>query len=57
MGIKRATTVLNKEREFLGLTWVELMVFIQRNPYAFPNRVIDAHKVYTEFNQKRLTIC
>ena len=46
MGIKRATTVLNKEREFLGLTWDELMVFIQRNPYAFPNRVIEAHRVY-----------
>tara|TARA_B110000971_G_C19840099_1_gene422119 strand:+ start:47 stop:220 length:174 start_codon:yes stop_codon:yes gene_type:complete len=57
MKIKGATTVLNKEREFLGLTWEELLVLIQRNPYAFPNKVIDAHKVYTEFNQKRLTIC
>ena len=55
MKINGATTVLNKEREFLGLTWEELMVLIQRNPYAFPNKVIDAHRVYTKFNQKRLT--
>ena len=48
MGIKRATTVLNDQCYFLGLTWDELMVFIQRNPYAFPNKVIDAHRVYVK---------
>ena len=48
MGIKRATTVLNKEREFLGLTWDELMAFIQRSPYAQTNSVIEAHRVYVK---------
>ena len=36
MKLKGATTVLNKERVFLGLTMKELLIFIQRNPYAFP---------------------
>ena len=46
MRIKGATTVLNKECEFLGLTWDQLMIFIQRNPYAMPIKVIEAYKVY-----------
>ena len=40
MKIKGATTVLNKERIFLGLTMKELLIFIERNPYAFPNKTI-----------------
>jgi len=39
-------TVLNKECEFLGLTFDELCVFIERNPYAVKNSTIDAYKVY-----------
>ena len=46
MRIKGATTVLNKECEFPGLTWDQLMIFIQRNPYAMPIKVIEAYKVY-----------
>ena len=48
MRIKGATTVLNKECEFLGLTWDQLMIFIQRNPYAMPIKVIEAYKVYND---------
>tara|TARA_B100000965_G_scaffold238410_1_gene199859 strand:+ start:488 stop:673 length:186 start_codon:yes stop_codon:yes gene_type:complete len=44
--IKGAMTVLNKECEFLGLTFDELCVFIERNPYAVKNSTIDAYKVY-----------
>jgi hypothetical protein len=48
MGIKRATTVLNDQCYFLGLTWDELMLFIQRSPYAQSNSVIEAHRVYVK---------
>ena len=40
MKIKGATTVLNKERIFLGLTMKELLIFIERNPYAFPEQTL-----------------
>ena len=46
MKIKGAMTVLNKECEFLGLTFNELCVFIERNPYAVKNSTIEAYKVY-----------
>ena len=46
MKIKGAMTVLKKECEFLGLTFDELCVFIERNPYAVKNSTIDAYKVY-----------
>ena len=48
MRIKGATTVLNKECEFLGLTWDQLMIFIVKNPYAMPMKVIEAYKVYND---------
>jgi hypothetical protein len=48
MKIKGATTVLNKERIFLGLTMKELLIFIQRNPYAFPSKTILAYKIYKQ---------
>ena len=35
MKLKGATTVLNKERVFLGLTMKELLTFIQRKPVCF----------------------
>jgi len=46
MRLKGATTVLKKQCEFLGLTWDELMVFIERNPYAQTNKTIEAFTVY-----------
>lgn len=46
MKYKGATTHLEKERKFLGLTWKELLIFIERNPYAFPNKTIEAYNIY-----------
>ena len=46
MKIKGATTVLNKECEFLGLSWDQLMQFIERNPLARPIKVLEAYEVY-----------
>lgn len=48
MKLKGATTVLNKERVFMGLTMKELMTFIQRNPYAFSDKTILAYKIYNQ---------
>ena len=48
MKLKGATTILNKECTFLGLTMKELLIFIERSPYAFSNKVVEAYKVYKE---------
>ena len=48
MKIKGATTILKKEAEFLGLTMKELKIMVERNPYAFPNKVIEAFSIYYE---------
>ena len=39
-------TVLKKDMEFLGLTFKELCIFIERNPYAQKNSTIEAYKVW-----------
>ena len=46
MGFKGAKTVLYKECESLGLTFTELMTFIENNPYAMSRKVIKAFSVY-----------
>ena len=46
MGIRGALTVLKRECEFLGLTMPNLFTMIKRNPDAFPNRTIQAYKLY-----------
>lgn len=46
MRLKGATTLLKKEMDFLGLTWKELEVFIERNPYAVHDKVIEAFVTY-----------
>ena len=46
MKIKGATTILKKEAEFLGLTMEELKIMVERNPYAYPNKVIEAFGIY-----------
>ena len=51
MKLKGASTVLNKECVFLGLTMKELLIFIQRNPYAFSNQTIEAYNAYQEVSQ------
>jgi hypothetical protein len=51
MKFKSAVFQLRKQCEFLGLTWDELMVFIERNPYAMNNKTIDAFTVYQDWQQ------
>ncbi len=46
MGFKGSKTVLYKECERLGLTFTELMTFIENNPYAMSRKVIKAFSVY-----------
>lgn len=46
MQLKGAMTVLKKDMEFLGLTFKELCIFIERNPYAQKNSTIEAYKVW-----------
>jgi hypothetical protein len=46
MRFKGAKTVLYKECEFLGLSFVELMTFIEKNPLAMSRKVLEAFKVY-----------
>ena len=48
MRIKGAMTILKKEMEFLGLTLDELLVCIERNPYAFSIKKLEAHEVYMQ---------
>ena len=43
-----AMTVLGKEMRSLGLSQKELLIFIQRNPYAFSRKVIEAFTVYVK---------
>ena len=51
MLLKGATTVLRKEAEFLGMTFEEVLIFIQRNPYAVPERVLKALTVYRKLGE------
>lgn len=46
MKIKGATTVLTREAEFLGMTFEEVLIFIERNPFAVKNSTIDAFAVW-----------
>ena len=46
MRLKGATTILKKDCEFLGMTFNELLTFIERNPYAMKNSTIQAHQVW-----------
>tara|TARA_R110001592_G_scaffold26930_1_gene100345 strand:+ start:330 stop:485 length:156 start_codon:yes stop_codon:yes gene_type:complete len=50
MQIKGAMTVLKKDCKFLGLTMKELLIFIERNPYAQNNSTIEAYKIYKKEN-------
>lgn len=45
MKFKGALTVLRKDCEFLGLTMKELLIFIERNPYAQKQKTIEAYNV------------
>ena len=54
MRLKGATTVLKKQAEFLGMTFEEVLVFIEKNPYCVKNSTIDAFAVWKkETNKER----
>jgi hypothetical protein len=46
MKFQTAIRVLKKDAEFMGITFDQILIFIQRNPYAVPQRVIEAFGVY-----------
>lgn len=46
MRIKGAMTVLNKQCEFLGMNFDQLIEFIERAPLAQNNATIQAYEVY-----------
>ena len=51
MQLKGEMTVLKKDAEFLGITFEQLCIFIERNPYAQKNSTIDAYTVYRKATQ------
>ena len=53
MRIKGEMTVLNKEAEFLGLTFDQLIAYAERNPYSMPQKTIEALKVYKNWKGRQ----
>jgi len=51
MRLKGAMTILKKDAEFLGITFEQLCIFIERNPYAQKNSTIEAYKVYKKLEK------
>ena len=54
MKLETAIKVLNKDAEFMGITFEQILVFITRNPYAVPQQVIEAYGVYQNQRNKEL---
>jgi len=50
MKLKGAITVLRKEAEFMGLSFDDVLKFIEKNPLAVPNKALEAFKVYKKEN-------
>ena len=55
MRIKGAMTKLKNEIEFLGMSFEELLIFIERNPYAVKNSTIEAYGVYKNYENNQKT--
>lgn len=54
MRIKGAMTKLKNEMEFLGMSFEELLIFIERNPYAVKNSTIEAYGVYKKYEKRKI---
>ena len=52
MKITTAINILEKERNFLGLGFLETLQFIQKNPLAQPQRTLDAYHVFMDEGAK-----
>jgi hypothetical protein len=48
MSYRKAMGILMKEMDFLGMTLKEVLIFIERNPYAVSPRTIEAYNTYQE---------
>jgi hypothetical protein len=48
MTLNQAYKILEKESEFLGLSWGDLQHLLQENPTIFPQSVLKAYAVYLE---------
>ena len=46
MKLETATKILKKDADFMGITFEQILIFIERNPYAVPHSVIEAFGVY-----------
>lgn len=46
MRLKTAMAILRKDAGFLGMSLSDLLAMIEKSPLAFPNKVIEAFKVY-----------
>ena len=46
--LKKAMRTLKADREFLGLTWLEFVKFIERSPGAQKTSVLEAFEVYKQ---------
>lgn len=46
MKLSTAIKILEKDALFMGITFDQLLTFVERNPYAVPQKVIDAYRVY-----------
>lgn len=46
MKLATAIQVIKKDAEFMGITFDQHQVFVTRNPYAVPQKVIEAYGVY-----------
>ena len=51
MQLKGAMTILKKDAEFLGITFEQLCIFIERNPYAQKKSNIEAYTVNKKATQ------
>jgi len=46
MKLSTAIKILEKDALFMGITFDQLLTFVERNPYAVPQKVIDAYREY-----------
>lgn len=46
MKLETAIKILEKDAKFMGITFEQILIFIERNPYAVPQNVIEAYRVY-----------
>ena len=50
MKLKGAITILKKESEFMGLSFDDVLAFIEKRPLAVPSKVLEAFKIYKLYN-------